>query len=140
MLTPSALLTPSILPPHKISHPQGGLPRPQKELSTSASSCRRYSDWRGTQKMASPRMWCLPSSMRIGQDSECTDSECAAAWESWTSPVWLVGVPPKQAFPQLCLSFPEASAETQLLMHGQWMVPWRGAQPVQARSTLCSYG
>lgn len=57
-----------------------------------------------------------------------------------TSSVWLVGVPPKQASPQLCLSFPEASAETQLLTRGQWMVPWRGAQPVQARSTVGSYG
>lgn len=36
-----------------------------------------------------------------------------------TSSVWLVGVHPKQASPQLCLSFPEASAETQLLMSGQ---------------------
>lgn len=76
MLTPSALLTPSIPPPHKISHPQGGLPRPQKEPSISASSCRRYSGWRGTQKMASPGMWCLPSSMRRGQDSECADCPC----------------------------------------------------------------
>lgn len=59
---------PACPPPHKIYHPQRGLPRPQREGSASASS------WKGTQRMASPRtpgIWHLPQGE--AQLSECAD-------------------------------------------------------------------